>query len=69
MSADSDGATSPLMTPDETSECLGLTTAQLQADRERNVGPEFYTISPRLIRYDRADVIRHIPTGTPCPQP
>jgi hypothetical protein len=61
MSAD-DVATppvSPLMTPEETSSCLELTPAQLRLDRDRNAGPEFYTINARLIRYDRADATRH----------
>ena len=61
---------SPLMTPDETSQCLGLTPEQLDAISRRNAGPEFYTLSPRLIRYNRADVIRHAGiTPDPAPYP
>jgi hypothetical protein len=69
MSEDTPPPVSPLMTPDETSQQLGLTPEQLQAARERNTGPEFYTLSPRLIRYNRADVLRHTAGRAPCRQP
>ena len=69
MSDDTTPPVSPLMTPDETSEQLGLTPEQLRKARERNTGPEFYTLSPHLIRYNRADVLRHTTGEVPCPHP
>jgi len=57
------------MTPHETSEQLGLTPEQLRTARERNTGPEFYTLSPRLIRYNRADVLRRTTGDAPCSRP
>jgi hypothetical protein len=61
----SDGAfpESPLMTPDETSEDLTLAIEQLRAIRERNAGPEFYSLSPRLIRHRFRDSGKHPGNG------
>ena len=71
MNDDTTPPVSPLMTPDETSQQLGLTPEQLRAARERNTGPEFYTLSPHLIRYNRADVLRRSKTsgGASCRRP
>lgn len=56
---------SPLMTPDEASESLGITIGELLTMGRHNLGPEFYILGRRLIRYNRVDVERNIPEDVP----
>jgi predicted DNA-binding transcriptional regulator AlpA len=48
--------TSPLLTPAEAALILGITTRQLARRRRQKTAPKSFTISPKLIRFDRAAV-------------
>ncbi|SEN93000.1 hypothetical protein SAMN05216281_11965 [Cryobacterium luteum] len=50
--------TSPLMTPDQTSDALGISLTKLSTMRHGNVGPNFHDIGLGLVRYNTADVMR-----------
>lgn len=50
--------TSPLMTPDQTSDALGISLAELSNLRHGNAGPNYHGIGLGLIRYNSADVMR-----------
>ena len=50
--------TSPLMTPDQTSDALGISLADLVTMRSGNNGPNFHRIGLGLVRYNTADVMR-----------
>ena len=49
---------SPLMTPHETSQALGLSLDQLSALRSTSTGPKFYQLDADLVRYPTADIVR-----------
>ena len=50
--------TSPLMTPDQTSDALGISLAELSTLRRGNAGPTYHGIGLGLVRYNTADVMR-----------
>ena len=49
---------SPLMTPDQTSDALGISLTELQKMRCGTAGPNYHGIGLGLIRYNTADVMR-----------
>ncbi len=49
---------SPLMTPGQTSDALGISLEELSTMRHGNAGPKYHGIGLGLIRYNTADVIR-----------
>ena len=49
---------SPLMTPDQASDALGISLTELQKMRLGTAGPNYHGIGLGLIRYNTADVIR-----------
>lgn len=48
----------PLMKPAEAALILGLSVKQLGALRRHNRAPKAYVLGARLVRFDRADVMR-----------
>ena len=50
--------TSPLMTPDQTSDALGMSLTELQIMRCGTAGPNYHGIGLGLVRYNTADVMR-----------
>lgn len=48
---------SPLMTPDQTSDALGISLAELSTMRHDNTGPKYHGIGSGLVRYNTADVM------------
>ena len=50
--------TSPLMTPDQTSDALNISLMELQKMRLGSAGPTYHGIGLGLIRYNTADVMR-----------
>jgi predicted DNA-binding transcriptional regulator AlpA len=49
---------SPLLTPAQAAQILGITTRQLARRRRQNAAPKSFTIGVKLIRFDRAAVER-----------
>ena len=49
---------SPLMTPDQTSDALGISLEELSTLRHDNAGPKYHSIGWGLLRYNTADVMR-----------
>ncbi|SDO32056.1 hypothetical protein SAMN05216368_11515 [Cryobacterium flavum] len=49
---------SPLMTPDQASDALGISLIELQKMRLGSAGPNYHGIGLGLIRYNTADVMR-----------
>ncbi|RJT91532.1 hypothetical protein D6T64_01700 [Cryobacterium melibiosiphilum] len=49
---------SPLMTPDQTSDALGISLEELSTMRHGNTGPKYHGIGWDLLRYNTADVMR-----------
>lgn len=49
---------SPLMTPDQTSDALGISLEELSTLRHGNAGPKYHGIGWGLLRYNTADVMR-----------
>lgn len=49
---------SPLMTPDQTSDALGISLKELSTMRHDNTGPKYHGIGLGLLRYNTADVMR-----------
>ena len=49
---------SPLMTPDQTSDALGISLKELSTLRHGNTGPKYHGIGRGLVRYNTADVMR-----------
>ena len=49
---------SPLMTPDQTSDALGISLEELSTLRHSNAGPKYHDIGWGLVRYNTADVMR-----------
>lgn len=49
---------SPLLTPAQAAQILGITTRQLARRRRQNIAPKSFSISPHLVRFDRAAVER-----------
>ncbi|TDW26946.1 hypothetical protein EDD25_3510 [Cryobacterium psychrophilum] len=49
---------SPLMTPDQASDALGISLTELRKMRLGIAGPNYHGIGLGLIRYNTADVIR-----------
>ena len=49
---------SPLMTPDQASDALGISLTELQRMRLGTIGPNYHGIGLGLIRYNTADVMR-----------
>jgi hypothetical protein len=48
---------SPLMTPDQTSDALGISLEELSTLRHSNAGPKYHDIGWGLVRYNTADVM------------
>ena len=46
-----------LLRPSEAAELIGLKTRALEAWRYRGTGPRWVKLSPRVVRYRRADLI------------
>ena len=55
---------SPLMTPAETAQLLGVSVRQLARMRRQGTAPTHYRIDPTIIRFDRAAAHRHPPRLT-----
>jgi len=51
------GEADDLLNTSELSEWLGISTQWLEIARSRNFGPKFIRLSPRRVRYLRADVL------------
>jgi len=51
---------SPLLTPEQAGELLGLSWRTLEGWRQRGHGPPFVKLSTRRIRYRRADLDRFV---------
>jgi hypothetical protein len=49
---------SPLMTPSQASEALGISLEELSTLRHGNAGPMYHGIGWGLVRYNTADVMR-----------
>ncbi len=49
---------SPLMTPGQASDALGISLTELVTMRSGNTGPTFHRIGLGLVRYNTADVMR-----------
>jgi predicted DNA-binding transcriptional regulator AlpA len=49
---------SPLLTPAQAAQILGITTRQLARRRRQNTAPKSFVIGTKLIRFDRAAVER-----------
>ncbi|WP_158252925.1 hypothetical protein [Cryobacterium sp. Y62] len=46
------------MTPDQTSDALGISLEELSTMRHGNAGPKYHDIGWGLVRYNTADVMR-----------
>jgi predicted DNA-binding transcriptional regulator AlpA len=51
---------SPLLTPAQAAQILGITTRQLAKRRRQNTAPKSFSIGPHLVRFDRAAVERSV---------
>ena len=58
IKAPSASPASPLMTPDQTSDALGISLEKLSTLRHGNAGPKYHGIGWGLVRYNTADVLR-----------
>jgi predicted DNA-binding transcriptional regulator AlpA len=54
---------SPLLTPAQAAQILGITTRQLARRRRQNAAPKSFVIGAKLIRFGRADVERSARTS------
>ena len=58
IKATSASPASPLMTPGQASDALGISLEELSTLRHGNTGPKYHGIGWGLVRYNTADVMR-----------